>query len=78
MLKFCRLLNRKCLNTLKSTTQQRCYAAQRPGGSATQNKNLRSTLYYVTAGGVLIVGMSYAAVPLYRMFCQVSLKFLFK
>lgn len=30
----------------------------------------KSTLYYVTAAGVLVVGFSYAAVPLYSMFCQ--------
>uniref|UniRef100_A0A1A9X0F6 Cytochrome c oxidase assembly protein COX11, mitochondrial n=1 Tax=Glossina brevipalpis TaxID=37001 RepID=A0A1A9X0F6_9MUSC len=34
------------------------------------NRNLKSTLYYITAGGVLVIGLSYAAVPLYRMFCQ--------
>lgn len=33
----------------------------------------RSTLYYATAAGVLFVGLTYAAVPLYRMFCQVQL-----
>ncbi|GAB0087847.1 cytochrome c oxidase assembly protein COX11, mitochondrial [Sergentomyia squamirostris] len=33
-------------------------------------KKIKSTLYYVTAAGVLTVGLSYAAVPLYRMFCQ--------
>nr|CAG4643580.1 EOG090X0GO2 [Ilyocryptus agilis] len=35
-----------------------------------QNKGKRSTLYYVVALGVLVSGMSYAAVPLYRLFCQ--------
>ncbi|CAA9994598.1 unnamed protein product [Nesidiocoris tenuis] len=30
----------------------------------------RSTLYYFTGIGVLLVGCSYAAVPLYRIFCQ--------
>lgn len=35
-----------------------------------QNVKTRSTLYYITAAGVLTVGLSYAAVPLYRMFCQ--------
>lgn len=30
----------------------------------------RSTLYYVAGIGVLTIGMSYAAVPLYRMFCS--------
>ncbi|XP_015516491.1 cytochrome c oxidase assembly protein COX11, mitochondrial [Neodiprion pinetum] len=32
--------------------------------------NLRATLHYVTAAGVLAVGLSYAAVPLYRLFCR--------
>ncbi|KAG5895344.1 hypothetical protein JTB14_003141 [Gonioctena quinquepunctata] len=35
-----------------------------------RSKSIRSTLYYVTAAGVVTVGLSYAAVPLYRMFCQ--------
>nr|CAG4645207.1 EOG090X0GO2 [Leptodora kindtii] len=30
----------------------------------------KSTVYYVVALGVLTVGFSYAAVPLYRLFCQ--------
>ncbi|CAL8113836.1 unnamed protein product [Orchesella dallaii] len=30
----------------------------------------KSTLYYLGAVGVLVVGASYAAVPLYRIFCQ--------
>lgn len=34
----------------------------------------RSTLYYIIAIGVLTVGLSYAAVPLYRIFCQVRIK----
>lgn len=37
---------------------------------SSRNKKIRSTLYYVSAAGVLTVGLSYAAVPLYRMFCQ--------
>lgn len=37
-----------------------------------QKKNIRSTVYYLSALGVLTVGLSYAAVPLYKMFCQVS------
>ncbi|XP_060535108.1 cytochrome c oxidase assembly protein COX11, mitochondrial [Cylas formicarius] len=35
-----------------------------------RRKQLRSTVYYVTAAGLVTVGLSYAAVPLYRMFCQ--------
>ncbi|XP_014272780.1 cytochrome c oxidase assembly protein ctaG [Halyomorpha halys] len=30
----------------------------------------RSTVYYIAGVGILCVGMSYAAVPLYRIFCQ--------
>lgn len=37
---------------------------------AIRRLKIKSTLYYVTAAGVLAVGLSYAAVPLYRMFCQ--------
>lgn len=35
-----------------------------------QKKRIRSTLYYISAVGIVTAGMSYAAVPLYRMFCQ--------
>lgn len=34
-------------------------------------KNARSTMNYMIALGVMTVGLSYAAVPLYRIFCQV-------
>lgn len=37
-------------------------------------KGARSTLYYVAAAGVLTLGLSYASVPLYRMFCQVKVR----
>jgi hypothetical protein len=40
---------------------------------AERQKKLRSTVYYVVAAAVLTAGLSYAAVPLYRMFCQVYL-----
>lgn len=35
-----------------------------------RKRSIRSTVYYVTAAVVVTVGLSYAAVPLYRMFCQ--------
>lgn len=44
------------------------YSNQSPGEA--HRKRIRSTLYYFTAFGIVTVGMSYAAVPLYRMFCQ--------
>lgn len=49
-------------------SQLRNIGNQAPKNS--QNFKLRSTLYYVAGIGVLTVGMSYAAVPLYRMFCS--------
>jgi len=36
-----------------------------------QSRNNRSTLVYTTAVAIVVLGLSYAAVPLYRMFCQV-------
>lgn len=82
MFSFYRQLSTKCVNTFKYTAQQKRFVSQIPKGNpsadAARKKNLRSTLYYVTAGGVLVVGLSYAAVPLYRMFCQVGQHHLFK
>lgn len=40
--------------------------------NAEQKKRIRSTVYYMSSIGVMTVGLSYAAVPLYKMFCQVS------
>ncbi|KAK3861901.1 hypothetical protein Pcinc_032178 [Petrolisthes cinctipes] len=34
------------------------------------SEGTKSTLYYIAALGVLAFGLSYAAVPLYRIFCQ--------
>lgn len=50
-------VNRKLFQTPKNLEDKR-------------NLKIRSTLYYITAAGVVGVGLSYAAVPLYRMFCQ--------
>lgn len=44
---------------------------QLPNGSGSRRNN-PSTVYYVVALGVLVTGFSYAAVPLYRLFCQSS------
>ena len=45
------------------------YTTQR----TSQSRNNRSTLVYTTAIAIVVLGLSYAAVPLYRMFCQVML-----
>lgn len=38
--------------------------------SKPMSQGTKSTLYYIAAVGVLALGLSYAAVPLYRIFCQ--------
>lgn len=43
--------------------------------SRKQQQDNRTTVIYLTAFGVFMIGMSYLGVPLYRMFCQVKLYF---
>lgn len=50
-------------------SQFRKYSDQNPWKKS-QEVRKKSTVYYFGAVGVLCVGLSYAAVPLYRMFCQ--------
>ncbi|XP_075072858.1 cytochrome c oxidase assembly protein COX11, mitochondrial isoform X2 [Mixophyes fleayi] len=59
----------------RSWTEWRCRGSRgfRGGGSQYDWKTRNKTvLAYVTAAGVGMVGMSYAAVPLYRMYCQAT------
>ena len=49
-----------------STQQQ-----QRTWSKYTMSAN-RNTVTYITAVAVTVLGLSYAAVPLYRIFCQAS------
>lgn len=66
------LLNRQAaLRTLFTTTSQRNgpnQQSQTPHGQAAN----RNTLMYVIAIAIAVTGLSYAAVPLYRIFCQAS------
>lgn len=55
-----------------SLLSQRQRPPQFNGREDAHRHHIRTTLYYLTAGGVLVVGLSYAAVPIYRMFCQVN------
>lgn len=66
------LLNQR--NPISASTLHR-YKSTSNGNDdkGSQKLNNRSTLYYATAAGIFFVGMTYAAVPLYRMFCQVCL-----
>lgn len=40
------------------------------GQTSKSSKNMKSTIYYAAGLTVMTVGFSYAAVPLYRMFCS--------
>ena len=50
-----------------------CNEARRyySAGRNRQSRSNLSTLVYSTAAAIVVLGLSYAAVPLYRMFCQV-------
>uniref|UniRef100_A0A0A9YLS0 Cytochrome c oxidase assembly protein COX11, mitochondrial n=1 Tax=Lygus hesperus TaxID=30085 RepID=A0A0A9YLS0_LYGHE len=56
----------------RSLFKETCKLSSRDFNKSRDERILRSrsTLYYVTGIGVLFVGLSYAAVPLYRIFCQ--------
>uniref|UniRef100_A0A1B0F9W9 Cytochrome c oxidase assembly protein COX11, mitochondrial n=1 Tax=Glossina morsitans morsitans TaxID=37546 RepID=A0A1B0F9W9_GLOMM len=74
MLKNCWRVKQAYLNLCPSI-KRRLLNVERGGrkgmaSETTHSRNVKSTLYYITAGGILVVGLSYAAVPLYRMFCQ--------
>lgn len=42
---------------------------------ATHKKRIRSSRLYWSGFGILVMGFTYASVPLYRIFCQVILLF---
>jgi len=42
------------------------------GPSRNINRSNRTALIYVSAIGIFMIGMTYAGVPLYRMFCQAT------
>uniref|UniRef100_U5EF77 Cytochrome c oxidase assembly protein COX11, mitochondrial n=1 Tax=Corethrella appendiculata TaxID=1370023 RepID=U5EF77_9DIPT len=65
------LANRICSRSrLKTVTQQIRNLSNQSQNDSAKSLKIKSTLNYVIAAGVLAVGLSYAAVPLYRMFCQ--------
>ncbi|XP_055906092.1 cytochrome c oxidase assembly protein COX11, mitochondrial [Eupeodes corollae] len=73
MLKLATRLRDRVCNSVVNLSKSRTNVwslREKSTSSSSSQKNIKSTLYYVTAGGVLVVGFSYAAVPLYRMFCQ--------
>ena len=54
--------------------QTRRFAGTRVGSNSSSafNERNRTTAIYVIALAITVVGFSYLAVPLYRLFCQVS------
>ncbi|XP_071451093.1 cytochrome c oxidase assembly protein ctaG [Hetaerina americana] len=58
--------------TLGDRQAVRCFQTSKSLFSLNKNRRLTGTAYYFGALGVLTVGFTYAAVPLYRMFCQAS------
>ncbi len=78
---FCTQTQDKCIVNNKSFSRtvyhiERCNISttpnyRSPDYSPLYNQN-RSTLKYIVAIAVFVVGLSYAAVPLYRVFCQAS------
>lgn len=69
-LKACQWLTRshtKCIYT--SVTR---HLSNDHNNTTVVQKKIRSTVNYIVAATVLTLGLSYAAVPLYRMFCQAT------
>ncbi|XP_032662705.1 cytochrome c oxidase assembly protein COX11, mitochondrial [Odontomachus brunneus] len=64
---FCQRLTRTCTRQIYTSVSQNLMKSH---SDNLVEKKLRSTALYWTGLGVLVVGLSYSAVPLYRMFCQ--------
>ncbi|XP_058835373.1 cytochrome c oxidase assembly protein COX11, mitochondrial [Topomyia yanbarensis] len=70
----CRFRSYRCIQSLlrppKVSSVFSRFIGNQNRSEAIRRHKIRTTIYYVAAAGVMTVGMSYAAVPLYRMFCQ--------
>ncbi|EFN84286.1 cytochrome c oxidase assembly protein COX11, mitochondrial isoform X2 [Harpegnathos saltator] len=64
---LCQRLTRTCTRQIYTSVSRNL---MKQYSDSTFEKKLRSTALYWTGLGVLVVGLSYSAVPLYRMFCQ--------
>lgn len=66
------LFNKRFVRTNKLWKELMSWRQFSNGNSKEETrKRAQSTMNYVIAGGVTTLAMSYAAVPLYRIFCQV-------
>lgn len=61
-----------CNRNPKLSNLQIRFNSNNNADEASKKLKNRSTLYYATAAVVSFVGLTYAAVPMYRMFCQVN------
>ncbi|KAL0964876.1 hypothetical protein UPYG_G00330290 [Umbra pygmaea] len=64
-----------CRVPLRLHTQKRGAKSRRSQTHSQENewrKRNKTVLMYIAAAGVGMIGMSYAAVPLYRLYCQAS------
>ncbi|XP_051168736.1 cytochrome c oxidase assembly protein COX11, mitochondrial [Leptopilina boulardi] len=68
ILSTCRLITKRFETTIKSSLIRNF--SKIPNESEIRRKKMLTTAYYMTSLGVVFVGLSYAAVPLYRIFCQ--------
>ena len=69
---------KKLLPPLFDTTRYMSFApTDRKNDEERQERGNMTGIYYIAAIGVFMVGMSYAGVPLYRLFCQVNLLYIF-
>lgn len=64
----CRLITRRYVESVRTNIIR---SFSKIPNDAEKKKNMRSTVYYFTSVGIVFIGLSYAAVPLYRIFCQV-------
>ncbi len=66
-------LNRLLSSSVARLRPRICGTALRPlSTAASASSKNRQTAYYAAAGIVAVLGASYAAVPVYRAFCQAS------
>lgn len=50
-----------------------CRQFVRPLYQSNRDFDRKTALYYSTAAGIFMLGLGYAGVPLYRIYCAVSL-----
>uniref|UniRef100_A0A3Q3JQA8 Cytochrome c oxidase assembly protein COX11, mitochondrial n=1 Tax=Monopterus albus TaxID=43700 RepID=A0A3Q3JQA8_MONAL len=65
-----------CVRTLRHYSQAKCFLRRRQRNTGSQEEEWhtknRTVLAYIAAAGVGMIGLSYAAVPLYRLYCQAT------